>query len=54
MVCILCIQCIEARKWNLLAGGTTKNGGFGPRFFGLRFKKCGPKMIKAPFFKNGA
>ena len=33
---------------------TTKNEGFGPRFFGPRFKKRGPKMPKAPFFKNGA
>ena len=33
---------------------TTKNGGFGPRFFGPRFKKRGPKMPNAPFFKNGA
>ena len=34
--------------------GTTKKGGFGPRFFGPRFKKRGPKMPNAPFFKNGA
>ena len=33
---------------------TTKNGGFGPRFFGPRLKKRGPKMPNAPFFKNGA
>ena len=30
-------------------GSTTKNGGFGPRF-----KKRGPKIPNAPFFKNGA
>ena len=31
-----------------------KKGGFGPRFFGPRFKKRGPKMPNAPFFTNGA
>ena len=37
---------------------TTKNGGFGPRFFGPRFKKCSPKMPNkregpAAFLKRG-
>ena len=30
------------------------DGGFGPRFFGPRFKKRGPKMPTAPVFINGA
>ena len=33
---------------------TTKNGVFRLRFFRPRFKKRGPKLHKAPFFKNGA
>ena len=33
---------------------TTKRGGFRLRFFGPRFKKRGPKLSKAQFFKNGA
>ena len=33
---------------------TTKQRVFRLRFFGPRFKKRGPKLHKAPFFKNGA
>ena len=33
---------------------TTKTRVFRLRFFGPRFKKRGPKLHKAPFFKNGA